>query len=186
MRHTRQIALTGSILLGLVVPGWNSPRAPQQVAAHDPEADLQIQSSVLRVEFDRNLHTRVVPLLGGIAKPLVGFSASESVTGVGRSWSDFVLASAYRENVSDVFGAGERLSLSGESGELRKKISVTIYRDFPSIAVFEVEYTNEGASRIAIRGWANHQYLLNSGPASAGPAFWSYQSGSYEKRPDWV
>src|SRR6202035_3792628 len=93
-----------------------------------------------------------------------------------------------QEQVSDVFGAGQRLSLVGQSGTLLKKVSVTLYKDFPSIAVFDVEYVNQGAAPLSIRGWVNQQYRLRARPAKSGnaPAFWSYQSGSYEKRPDWV
>ena len=74
----------------------------------------------------------------------------------------------------------------GKSGDLGKTVSVAIYADFPSIAVFDVEYTNQGTTPFKIRGWTNHQYSLTSLPAARGPAFWSYQSGSYEKRPNWV
>ena len=36
-------------------------------------------------------------------------------------------------------------------------------------------------------GWTNQHYSIAAPAGSAGqPAFWSYQSGSYEKRPDWV
>jgi len=192
MKTKRAIALTCCVLFSLALTGWNSGQgsAGQQTAptaAHNSAAaDLQIQNSVMRIEFDRQLHSRVVPLIDGVPKPLVSFSASETVTGVGRAWNDFELVSAHRETVSDSFGAGERLSLTGKSGDLRKDIAVTMYRDFPSIAVFAVEYTNGGAAPLAIRGWANHQYVLNSLPAASAPAFWSYQSGSYEKRPNWV
>jgi alpha-galactosidase len=190
-RRTRAIALTYCVLLGLALPAWNSGQnnSGHKVApagARDAATDLQIQGSVLRIEFDRNLHSRVIPLFEGVPKLVVPFSASETVAGIDHTWKDFVLASAHREPVADAFGAGERLSLTGKSGDLRKNITVTIYADFPSIAIFEVEYKNEGATRLSIRGWANHQYLLNSPPAAGSPAFWSYQSGSYEKRPNWV
>ncbi len=154
--------------------------------AGDAATDLQIQSSVLRITFDHNLHSQVVALFGPDPKPLTSFAASEIVAGTGRTWSDFALTSAHREQVSDAFGAGERLSLSGQSGDLRKSVSVTIYADFPSIAIFDVAYSNDGATPLTIRGWTNNQYLLTSLAATKTPAFWSYQSGSYEKRPNWV
>jgi alpha-galactosidase len=185
------MALTFCFLWFAALPAWNSgqetPAAVTISKTTDPiSTDLQIQSHVLRIEFDRKLHSRVIPLFETGAKRFVPFSASETVDGVGRAWSDFALASARRERMSDAFGGGEQLTLNGMSGDLRKNISVTIYDEFPSFAIFEVEYRNEGNKRITLRGWANHQYLLNSNPATTGPPFWSYQSGSYEKRPDWV
>jgi len=191
MKCKRVIALTCGVLLSLVLPGWNSGQnksAEKDIAARagGDASHLQIQSSVLRIEFDRNLNTRVVALFGPSPKPVTPFSASETVAGIGRSWSDFALTSSHREAVTDAFGAGERLALIGQSGDLRKSISVTLYADFPSLAIFDVEYSNTGTAALSIRSWTNHQYSLISLPTAPGPAFWSYQSGSYEKRPDWV
>ena len=138
---TRRQALvqTCSALLGLALPRWSSgqngsARDSASATAAEGVADLQIQSSVLRIEFDHYLRSRVVALLGPNPKVLAGFSASETVTGI-RTWSDFALSASRRERVSDAFGAGERLSLTGKSGDLRKDISVTIYSEFPSFAV---------------------------------------------------
>jgi hypothetical protein len=190
MMRRRVIAPLCCILLGLALPVWNSGQSSagqesQPIGTHNASTDLQIQSSVLRIDFDGKLRSRVVALLGSSPQFLTPFSDSETVTG-NRIWSAFTLSGSHRERVSDAFGAGERLSLTGKSGDLRKDISVTIYADFPSIAVFDVTYKNEGSTQLMIRGWANQQYVLSSNPAAHGPAFWSYQSGSYEKRPNWV
>jgi alpha-galactosidase len=191
MRSGRSIISTGCVLLALVLPCWNrqqsnrpSPTSPEKSNSASP--DLGIQSSVLRIEFDGKLHSRVVPLFDGVLKPLAPFGPSETLSGVERTWKDFTFISSHRENISDVFGTGERLSLTGKSGDWRKIVSVTIYKDFPSFAIFDVEYRNEGIAPLKIRGWSNNQYSLNSRSTAHGPAFWSYQSGSYEKRPDWV
>jgi alpha-galactosidase len=191
MRCARAIALAFCVLLGLALPGWNSRQIDSSQRTIPPgvdssATDLLIQSPVLRIEFDRNLHSRIVALLDPSPKPLTSFSASETVTGVGRTWTDFALTSSHRSTVTDAFGTGERLSLTGQSGDLRKSISVTIYADFPSLAIFDVEYSNTGTPPLSIRSWTNNQYSLISLPPARGPAFWSYQSGSYEKRPDWV
>jgi alpha-galactosidase len=190
MRRKRVVALACCMLLCLALPGWmgqnGSTHAARSVGGSPSTANLQVQSSVLRIEFDRNLHSRVVALFGQHQTPLTSMSATETVSGVDHTWRDFALADSGREQVSDAFGAGERLTLIGKSGELRKKISVTIYADFPSIAIFDVEYLNEGATQLKVRSWTNHQYLLTSSENAHNPAFWSYQSGSYEKRPNWI
>ena len=186
MSRFRPIVLVFYVVMSSASPGLGSGQSALPAGAPDSPVDLRIQSAVLQIEFDQQLHSRVVPLFDSAASLFVPFSASETVTGVGHIWSDFTLTSSQRGRVSDVFGAGERLTLTGKSGDLDKKISVTIYDEFPSIAVFDVEYTNEGAARITIRGWANQQYSLSARVTTPGPAFWSYQSGSYEKRPNWV
>jgi len=154
----------------------------QTKATPQPSPNPQIESNLLRIEFDPNLHTRVVPLFA--AKPLTQFSASETLQGATRTWTDFALTSTQTDQISDAFGPGQRLTVIGNNGTLRKKVEVTIYNDFPSIAVFEVEYTNQGAAPLKIRGWSNNHYSLRS--LGTTPAFWSYQSGSYEKRPNWI
>ena len=95
-------ALACVVLLGLAMPGWNSGQtsAGQRNAptvAHNPSTDLEIHSAVLRIEFDHKLHSRVVALFGPSPKVLARFSASETVTGVGRTWSDFALSASQRE-----------------------------------------------------------------------------------------
>jgi alpha-galactosidase len=189
MKYKLIIALSVIFCLTLWGRGSDQNSTAQettQAGAANSALDLQIQSSVLRIEFDHNLRSRVSALFDPQPKPLTSFSASETVNGVGHTWSDFALTSSHREAVTDEFGKGERLSLTGKSGDLRKSISVTIYADFPSLAIYDVEYTNDGSTTLAIRGWSNHQYSLTSLPSARGPAFWSYQSGSYEKRPNWI
>jgi alpha-galactosidase len=190
MTRLQALALTGA-LLGLAFGRKSEQNDASQKsvpAVSDSSTNLQIQSQVLRIEFDRELHSRVIPLFGIASKmpALVPFSASETLAGADHTFRDFALNASHLEQVSDIFGVGQRLSLIGNSGNLRKKVSVTIYNDFPSMAIFDVEYTNQGTAPLTVRGWANHQYQLRSLPGRAGPAFWSYQSGSYEKRPDWV
>jgi alpha-galactosidase len=189
MMRRRRVALTCCVLLAVALLGSNSRQdnsSPPSAAASDATTDLQIQSSVLRIAFDHNLHSQVVALFGLGPKSLTPLAASETVAGNGRVWSDFAQTSVRRERVSDAFGAGERLSLTGQAADLRKTVSVTIYADFPSIAIFDVTYSNQGTTPLTIRGWTNNQYSLTSLSTAQGPAFWSYQSGSYEKRPNWV
>jgi len=190
MTRLHVLAAIGLALLGLGFGGKaeqdSSSHAVASAASDDSAGDLQIESKVLRVEFDRKLHSRIVPMSGpATARDLVPFSASEVIVGTDRTLSDFAFVSRQHQTVSDIFGAGERLVLTGKSGSLMKNVSVTIYKDFPSIAVFDVGYTNQGTAPFAVRGWANHQYRLRS-QGNGVPAFWSYQSGSYEKRPNWV
>jgi hypothetical protein len=143
MRNARFFAKTCCVLLVLVLPAWNSRQSnsaqESTPGALEVATNLQIQSSVLRIEFDHNLRSRVVALTGRSPQVLNSFSASETVT-TSRIWSDFALITSRREHVADAFGEGERLSLAGKSGDLRKEISVTIYKDFPSMAIFDVAY----------------------------------------------
>ena len=69
---------------------------------------------------------------------------------------------------------------------LTKTVTVTVYDDFPAMAFFDVQYTNTGTTKLAIKSWTNNAYTVNAQRGAGAPAFWSYQSGSYEKRPNWI
>ena len=130
------------------------------------------------------MRSRVVARFNGKEVPLGAFSASETVKGSERSWNDFVLASQTREHVTDTYGKGEKLTLTGTSGTLRKNLSVIIYDDFPNLAVFDVSYTNTGKSQLTILEWNNNSYTIDAQRGAAKVPFWSFQSGSYEKPPE--
>jgi alpha-galactosidase len=175
-----------SILIfeALFVMGQSTARPGQ--SATGPESLPQIQSPSLRIEFDHSMRSRVVARFGGKEIPLGPFSASETVKSSQRSWHDFARSSQTHERVTDIYGNGEKLTLTGSSDSLRKTLSVTIYDDFPNLAVFDVSYTNGGKSPIKILEWNNNSYAINAQSGSAKTPFWSFQSGSYERRPNWL
>ena len=71
-------------------------------------------------------------------------------------------------------------------GVLRKNISVIIYDEFPNLAVFDVSYTNIGKSQLKILEWSNNAYTIDAQRGSTQVPFWSFQTGSYERRPNWL
>jgi len=150
--------------------------------AHRPE----IQGANLRIEFDSHLHSRVVARFDNKETVMGPFTASETVTTAGKSIMDFQLASQRSARTKDAFGNGTQLTVEGKAATLTKRVTVIIYDDFPTMAFFDVQYTNTGAGELAIQSWTNNAYTVNAQSGSKAPAFWSYQSGSYEKRPDWV
>ena len=166
----------------------SSARANQSAVGSRPTTGElpSIQSRSLRIEFDKNMRSRVVARMKGKEVPLGAFSTSETVIGEEHSWHDFALESQTHERVTDVFGVGEKLTLAGSSGTLRKALTVTIYDEFPNLAVFDVSYTNSGKSKVEILGWTNNAYRINAQPGADQVAFWSFQSGSYERRPNWI
>ena len=146
----------------------------------------QIQGTNLRIEFNHNLRSRVVARFDNQETIMGPFTASESLTAADKTWTEFLLTSQKHERVSDAYGKGERLTVTGKSGTLTKAVSVTLYDEFSAMAFFDVQYTNTGTTKLAIKGWSNNAYTLDTQRNSDPPAFWSYQSGSYEKRPNWI
>ena len=170
-----------TVALAIVFSSW-LPVGAADVSTSTP----QIQGEHLRIEFDRTLHSRVVARFDGHETPMGPFVASERVSIADKNWTEFSLVSQKRDRVNDTVGAGERLIVVGKAGPLTKEVSVTIYDEFPAMAFLDVRYTNTSAAKLAVKGWTNNAYTLNAQRSSRVPAFWSYQSGSYEKRPNWI
>jgi alpha-galactosidase len=155
-------------------------------AADLPAGRPRIQGGNLRIEFDNRLRSRVVARFGKTETVMGPFTASETVTTTDTALTGFLLSSQKHERTRDAFGEGDRLTVEGKAGTLTKTVTVTVYDDFPAMAFFDVQYTNTGRTKLAIESWTNNAYKLNAQRGVSPPAFWSYQSGSYEKRPNWV
>ena len=125
-------------------------------------------------------------VLGGRERVLGDFTPSEYVRVAGSDIQDFFVESQKSEPIRDDLGSGLRTVIIGAAPSLKKTVAVTVYSEFPRMAFFEVAYTNTGASDLPVRGWVNQNYAISAPATTAGPVFWSYQSGSYENRPDWV
>lgn len=152
-----------------------------------PASDrAQIEGKDIRVEFDRMLRSRVAARFDNRETLLGPFTASESVTTTANIVTGFTLSSQKSERISDSIGAGQKLTVVGKAGNLTKEVAVTVYDNFPAMAFFEVQYTNSGTANISITKWTNNAYTVDAQSKAGSPAFWSYQSGSYEKRPNWV
>ena len=163
-------------VLGILLP-WTALAAPAVVRVEGPN---------IRLEFNSSLHSRVLARFDGKEIALGEFGPSESITIGGAEMADFALNSRKQQNVRDTLGSGRQISLTGTSGSLQKTVLVTVYDQFPRFAFFTVRYTNKGTSELKVTGWTNHRYSIAAAPGGAEPAFWSYQSGSYSKRPDWI
>src|SRR5450755_3047203 len=157
-----------SVLALVLSSGSNAGAA--DLSADKPE----IQGTNLRIEFDHNLRSRVVARFDNKETIMGPFTASESVIAADKTWTEFPLTSQKHERVSDAYGKGERLIVTGKSGTLTKAVSVTLYDEFSAMAFFDVQYTNTGTTKLAIKGWSNNAYTLDTQRNSDTPAFWSY------------
>ena len=182
LRKLRVMIAIGSWIVFTIVLASCSLAA----AADVPTGKPQIQAGNLRIEFDNRLRSRVVARFDKTETVMGPFTTSETVTIADKLSTGFLLTSHRQERTKDAFGEGERLTVEGKAGTLTKVVSVTVYDDFPAMAFFEVQYTNTGTTELAIESWTNNAYEINAQSSVGPPAFWSYQSGSYEKRPNWV
>jgi alpha-galactosidase len=147
---------------------------------------LRVQGPGIRLEFDQRLHSRVVARLGAREIALGGFTPAEYVSIGGAELRDFPLERQASAPVQDALGKGVRTTFSGRAPSLAKEVIATVYDAYPSTVVLQVHYTNVSSAPLKIDRWTNHNYALAPQAGAAAPPFWSYQSGSYESRPDWI
>ncbi len=139
----------------------------------------------IELEFDDRLHSRVLAVSDGSRTALGPFSAAEAVQTSAGERADFTLADHVEEPMTDALGTGRRHRIVGRAAGLEKTVEVSFYDEWPQLAVLQTTYTNSGKEPVTIASWTQCRYNVAAG-AGGEPAFWSYQSGSYEKRPDWV
>ena len=139
----------------------------------------------IRLEFDARMRSRVVATFA--SETLLGpFEESETLLTAAGALGDFALEGREEEAVSDALGNGRCVTLTGHAGRVAKRVEVTAYAARPRWLFVSVRYINESDAPLAVVGWTSHRYVFETLRDRREPAFWSYQSGSYEKRPDWV
>ena len=150
---------------------------------------ISIEGEQFRLDFTGALHSRIAAKIDGRYTALGGFSPSECITVAGTEIADFHLAESRTEQINDDLGSGRRHIIVGNASTaaLSKTISVTVYEELPEMVITEVMYQNTGDSALAVDSLTNNRYYLKStASVTDEPPFWSYQSGSYEHRPDWI
>ncbi|NIR65209.1 MAG: alpha-galactosidase, partial [Aliifodinibius sp.] len=147
----------------------------------------KIEGIKIAIEFNPVMHSKVFAKFNQGQIELADFSASEFPTVAGKDIRDFNLKTRREDEVSDQIGKGRVYTVVGEAEGLRKQVEIVLYEEFPATAFYRVSYTNTGDSNIRIDRWVNNRYLVRAAASGKNEtAFWSYQSGSYESRPDWV
>ena len=139
----------------------------------------------LRLEFDPQMRSRVIAELPAEV-PLGPFTYSETLLTKDGELRDFALQSHEEVPVSDSLGQGKAVILTGRSGAVLKRVEVTSYPTHPRWLFLRVRYTNTGTTPLQVLGYSSNRYELAPDAGRGEPAFWSYQSASYESRPDWV
>ena len=150
------------------------------------EKGIVIDGDEIEVQFDNKLFSRVVSKIDGDDIILGEYGASEYLTSGDNILSEFPYKSQNTSMVDDQIGKGTLYTITGESDQLRKTINAVVYDDFPKMVIYSVTYDNIGNGNIQIDSWTNNDYKIASDPNQEEKEFWSFQSGSYSRRPDWI
>jgi alpha-galactosidase len=150
------------------------------------EKDIIIEGGEISIEFDKKLFSRVISKIDGERIVLGEFGASEYLKAGVNLWTIFTYKFHKTTNVDDLIGIGTLHTITGESELFRKTINAVVYENFPRIVLFSVSYENISGETHQIESWTNNRYMISSDPDQKTKEFWSFQSGSYENRPDWI
>ena len=143
--------------------------------------------SVMSLEFDDDLRSRVLARGAHASQPLTDFEASETLRLADGSRIDrFAFFGQQRESVNNAHGSGTRHVLRGlAAAGAEKEVSLVLHDRYPGFALTRVAYRNVGAASVGIAGWVNGAHVLKP-EADGVRAYWSFSGASHEDRRDWV
>jgi alpha-galactosidase len=150
------------------------------------EKGIIIEGKEITIEFDQKLFSRVISKIDGESIVLGEFGASEYLKAGANLWTIFTYKSNTTKKVDDLIGKGTLYTITGESELFRKSINAVVYENFPRMVLYSVTYENISDESLQIESWTNNRYMISSDPDQKKKEFWSFQSGSYENRPDWI
>ena len=152
-----------------------------------PDFAVRIEGKNIIIYFNNLLHSKVVATFNNGEIKTGDYIPSEFITISNHPVKDFQFIEQEKHEVQDELGTGKQFKISGKSENIRKEVIVTIYNDFPTVALYTVKYTNISNEDLMIDNWTNNHYSITvSNKSKNEEPFWSFQSGSYESRQDWV
>jgi alpha-galactosidase len=150
------------------------------------ENSIRIEGEEITIEFDPKLHSRVISNINGESIILGEMGASEYIQVGPNVLTIFSFKSQETSIIDDRIGKGKQYTIIGESEILRKTVHAAVYEDFPRIILYSVTYENISNDTLEVENWTNNRYMIASDPGQNKKELWSFQSGSYENRPDWI
>lgn len=154
------------------------------LAADVPVA--QIQAPNIGMQFDEDGRTTITARFEGRSMAMGPASASESLLVDGKRLELWRVKRQSTATFSDKRGTARRLTITAQAADIEREETVDAFDRYGRVLVINVRYINRGAHPVHVTGWRNASYTIAAGENRNGTAFWSLQSGSYEKRPDWV
>ncbi|NOX19466.1 MAG: alpha-galactosidase [Chlorobi bacterium] len=146
--------------------------------------EIKVASKNIALEFDKNLFTKISSPYFVPDTVFSGFVASDYLTLKDSIIKKFKFKRSEIKSLDDktvLIVAGDA---EYQGGIITKEISAVSYKEFPDFLFTKVKYINNGKNSIKVAGWINNDYIIPQ--KDAAEIFWSYQSGTYEERPDWV
>ena len=160
------------------------------VAKHD-DGSVIIRTSAAEFELSPHTYLRASLVANGAQQTIDDPSANQSgstVTVDGKSVDDFVIDPA-TISIADAEGklgsAGKRVDATAKSAAsgLEQKLSIEVYDDFPTLAIWSAAFQNNGSKSIKLEKASLQEHRINASLADAAAEphqLWSFQGASYE------
>jgi alpha-galactosidase len=155
-------------------------------ALAESPAIVEIQGANIEMRLDASGRTTLIASFNGKSISIGPASAPESLVIDGNRLDTWPIRKHMSTNYSDKRGPARRLTILSASGGIEKQETIDAFERYGRMLVINIQYSNRGARPVRIDGWRNAAYIIAAGERKNGTAFWSLESGSYEKRPDWV
>lgn len=141
----------------------------------------------LIVTVDGHLRTSV-GTSDKLVRPLsFGNTPSEYIVVGDNLIADFKQSTLQIKKVNNNIGNGTQYVFSGLyhgfGNSVQKTLTITIYNNFPDMALFDVTYKNIGDKTVEINKWVSNRYRILQ---NNDTLFWSFQGQSTEERADWI
>ncbi len=146
-----------------------------------------IHSGNLTITVDGHLRASIKSSEKLQAPLSFGNAPSEYLVVNGHVIADFESRSFSQKKIESNLGNGTAYSFTGfckaDGLSIEKHLTIKVYKNFPSMALFDVNYINKGDKPVFIEKWVNNNYRILQGRDSL---FWSFQGQSTEVRADWI
>ena len=152
----------------------------------DKIQSLKISGKDISIELDALMRTHITDVQQ--TEPLTkDYSYSEYIET--RHWKlkDFHRKKDTAFEISDSIGKGKRYIIVGEYNKGRvkveKRLSITVYNNFPNMAIFNTEFINNG-EYLNLKKWVSNHYDISY--SQGDTLVWSFQGGTTDERSDWI
>lgn len=176
------VPLRRRTVLALLSGAALTPREAVARAAARPAC--RVADSMIAIEYDADMQSRILRMSSGNWLALTGFDRSEVLHLAGEKIAGpFRFEGHQQAAVQDKHGAGTRHQIIGRTPNgLEKTIVLTLYERYPGFVLQTVTYRNAGKQAVQVVGWGNGAHML----MGTGRGFWSWNGSSHEDRRDWV
>ena len=137
----------------------------------------------ISIEYNSKMHSKLL-LNSGKTEVNKNYTPTEFIIIGGDTIKEFIIQTVDKNHFKDKVVLTITGLFNNAKYKIKKKITVTALKNNPGIILTQVKYINFSKDTLNITEWVNNDYRVNLKDTSE--TVWSYQSGSYEERPDWV